>query len=203
MWATMFNHVQPVFNQFGAARAAYGQIRPNMARNGRFGGPLRPPRVTPETKQGALNIPICWSDPMTSLRKLGWWKREFLKTSLYRWARHVVLSKIYFSQVTKRKGKMRNVLTTVHWTIWLQVGVVRPPSYLFKSRNDHFDYLQGWCWWWCPSNMKPTCRKMRGQPGGGESSSWSLARPRSSRQPPSPSRHNLKVHEVFWFRYFW
>ena len=31
MWATMFNHVQPVFNQFGAARAAYGQIRPNMA----------------------------------------------------------------------------------------------------------------------------------------------------------------------------
>ena len=23
--------VQPVFNQFGAARAAYGQIRPNMA----------------------------------------------------------------------------------------------------------------------------------------------------------------------------
>ena len=59
MWATMFNRVQPVFNQFGAARAAYGQIRPNMARNGRFGGPLRPPRVTPETKQGALNIPIC------------------------------------------------------------------------------------------------------------------------------------------------
>ena len=104
-------------------------------------------------------------------------------------------SKIYFSQVTKRKGKMRNVLTTVHCTIWLQVGVVRPPSYLFKSCNDHFDYLQGWCWWWCPSNMKPvaTCRKMRGQPGGGESSSWSLARPRSSRQPPSPSRHNLKV----------
>ena len=37
--------VQPVFNQFGAARAAYGQIRPNMAKNGRFGGPLRPPRV--------------------------------------------------------------------------------------------------------------------------------------------------------------
>ena len=27
----VFNHVQPVFNQFGAARAAYGQIRPNMA----------------------------------------------------------------------------------------------------------------------------------------------------------------------------
>ena len=45
MWATMFNHDQPVFNQFGAARAAYGQIRPNMARNGRFGGPLRHPRV--------------------------------------------------------------------------------------------------------------------------------------------------------------
>ena len=41
----MFNHVQPVFNQFEAARAANGQIRPNMARNGRFGGPLRHPRV--------------------------------------------------------------------------------------------------------------------------------------------------------------
>ena len=27
----MFNHDQPVFNQFGAARAAYGQIRPNLA----------------------------------------------------------------------------------------------------------------------------------------------------------------------------
>ena len=68
-----------------------------------------------------------------------------------------------------------------------------------------FDYLHGWCWWWCPSNMKlvATCRKMRGQPGGGESSSWSLARPRSSRQPPSPSHHNLNVQGTFWFRYFW
>ena len=53
MWATMFNRVQPVFNQFGAARAAYGQIRPNMAKNGRFGGPLRHPRVILVSAKGS------------------------------------------------------------------------------------------------------------------------------------------------------
>ena len=45
MWATIFNHVQPVLNQFEAGRATYGQISQNMAKNGRFGGPLRPPTV--------------------------------------------------------------------------------------------------------------------------------------------------------------
>ena len=37
--------VQPVFNQFEAGKATYGQIWPKMAKNGRFGGPLRPPTV--------------------------------------------------------------------------------------------------------------------------------------------------------------
>ena len=45
MWATMFNRVQPVFNQFEAGKATYGQIWQKMAKNGRFGGPLRPPTV--------------------------------------------------------------------------------------------------------------------------------------------------------------
>ena len=45
MWDTMFNRVQPVFNQFEAGKATYGQIWPKMAKNGRFGGPLRPPTV--------------------------------------------------------------------------------------------------------------------------------------------------------------
>ena len=45
MRAKMFNRVQPVFNQFEAGRATYGQIWQNMAKNGRFGGPLRPPTV--------------------------------------------------------------------------------------------------------------------------------------------------------------
>ena len=31
MLATMFNHVQPVFNQIGVARAASGQIKQNLA----------------------------------------------------------------------------------------------------------------------------------------------------------------------------
>ena len=51
--ATMFNHVQPVFNRFEAARAANGLIRPNMARNGCFGGPLRPPRVILVSAKGS------------------------------------------------------------------------------------------------------------------------------------------------------
>ena len=38
MWNTMFNPVQPVFNPNRAARPVYGQIFPNMAKNGRFFG---------------------------------------------------------------------------------------------------------------------------------------------------------------------
>ena len=45
MWDTMFNPVQPVFNPNRAARPVYGQILPNMAKNGRFWGPP----VTPGT----------------------------------------------------------------------------------------------------------------------------------------------------------
>ena len=45
MWNTMFNPVQLVFNPNRAARPVYGQILPNMAKNGRF---WRPP-MTPGT----------------------------------------------------------------------------------------------------------------------------------------------------------
>ena len=42
MWGTMFNLVQPVFNPFGAARTAYGEILPNMAINDLFGASWDP-----------------------------------------------------------------------------------------------------------------------------------------------------------------
>ena len=42
MLDTMFNLVQPVFNPYGAAKTINGQILPNMAKNGLFGGSVRP-----------------------------------------------------------------------------------------------------------------------------------------------------------------
>ena len=50
----MFNPVQPVFNQNRSARPVYGQILPNMAINGLFGGPLRP--------QGPFSMGPKWSN---------------------------------------------------------------------------------------------------------------------------------------------
>ena len=69
MWDTMFNRVQPVFNQFEAGKATCGQIWPKMAKNGRFGGPLRPPTVILVGAKGSKwPIPVCAS--MCSMCKL-------------------------------------------------------------------------------------------------------------------------------------
>ena len=38
MWDMMFTHVQPMFNQFGVAGTAYGQIWPFLAKKIIFGG---------------------------------------------------------------------------------------------------------------------------------------------------------------------
>ena len=43
MCLTMFNHVQPMFNPFGLAGTAYGQIWPFWAKKGRFWAVLGPP----------------------------------------------------------------------------------------------------------------------------------------------------------------
>ena len=43
MCLTMFNHVQPMFNPFGLAGTAYGQIWPFWVKKGRFRALLRPP----------------------------------------------------------------------------------------------------------------------------------------------------------------
>ena len=45
MWDVIFNlvHPIPVSNSFGAARTTYGHKRPNMTKNGHFGGLLGPP----------------------------------------------------------------------------------------------------------------------------------------------------------------
>ena len=75
MWDTMFNRVQPVFNQFEAGKATYGQIWPKMAKNGRFGGPLRPPTVILVGAKGSKwPIPVVGYDVQpcsTNLRQLG------------------------------------------------------------------------------------------------------------------------------------
>ena len=72
-------NVQPVFNQFEADRAANGQIRPNMARNGCFGGPLRPPRVILVGAKGSqwppprcgLQCSTVFNQCSTNLRQVG------------------------------------------------------------------------------------------------------------------------------------
>ena len=45
MWDMIFNHVQPMFNQFGVAGTAYGQIWPFLAKKGHFWGVLGPPNA--------------------------------------------------------------------------------------------------------------------------------------------------------------
>ena len=53
----MFNLVQPVFNPFGLAGTAYGLIWPSVARNGRFGGPLRPLGIIFDGFKGVQLVP--------------------------------------------------------------------------------------------------------------------------------------------------
>ena len=54
----MFNLVQPVFNPNRTARAAYGQVLSNMARNGHFGGPLRPAGTIFDGSKGVQLVPL-------------------------------------------------------------------------------------------------------------------------------------------------
>ena len=71
MWDTMFNPVQPVFNPNRAARPVYGQILPNMAKNGCFLAIILFP-VT-ETWTSRLNIqkldPIDQNKPLVFSEK--------------------------------------------------------------------------------------------------------------------------------------
>ena len=82
----LFNHIQPVFNQFRSARASYGCLTWFMQVLGDFWAFLgynSQKKGTPKRKNGAPNILICLLDPIKSLGTAGWWKKEFLKTALH------------------------------------------------------------------------------------------------------------------------
>ena len=71
---TLFNHVQPVFNQFRSARASYNCLTWFMQVLGDFWpfwASLAKIRGTQKMKNGALNILICLLDPIKSLGAAG------------------------------------------------------------------------------------------------------------------------------------
>ena len=58
MWSIMFNLVQPMFNPFGVARTAYGQLWPYLTEKGHFWGVLGPPSAIFGGQKGSkLNPP--------------------------------------------------------------------------------------------------------------------------------------------------
>ena len=60
MCLTMFNHIQPMFNPFGLAGTAYGQIWPFWVKKGRFRALLRPPSdISGWSKRLKLTPPGC------------------------------------------------------------------------------------------------------------------------------------------------
>ena len=61
MWSIMFNLVQPMFNPFGVARTAYGQLWPYLTEKGHFGGFWGPPVPLLGGKKGPNWTPQMWS----------------------------------------------------------------------------------------------------------------------------------------------
>ena len=75
MWDMMFTHVQPMFNQFGVAGTAYGQIWPFWAKKIIFGGFWGPQMPFFWCKKGPNSPPRCevqcWTKSNQCLTHLG------------------------------------------------------------------------------------------------------------------------------------